>query len=253
MRAPRPTTRNFFALSGACPSYDAVTTITGVPAGSAPACSSSGADGRCDSPAAARRPRCAARTSRTRRCCCRTAPVAASRRRPAACRRPRRCTSGRNGARGDRGPQAEVAAAARLRTDAKAVRLDRQRLRDLELVRGIVEHDVEALQQHRDHELRLLHRERPADAGPRAVAERLPRVRRQLLGVLRREAVGIERLRRRRPTRPDRDAASAAAPAACRPASAGSGRPSIVSSTGLTANAGAVGHSRSDSISTCSR
>ena len=33
--------RNFFALSGACPSYDAVTAITGVPAGSASACSSS--------------------------------------------------------------------------------------------------------------------------------------------------------------------------------------------------------------------
>ena len=74
------------------------------------------------------------------------------------------------------------------------MRLDGQRLGDFELIRRIVEHQVETLQQHRHHQLRFLHRERTTDAGARAVAERLPCVGRERRRVLGREAFGTKGL-----------------------------------------------------------
>ena len=59
----------------------------------------------------------------------------------------------------------------------EALRLDRQRLLDLELIALVIE-QLEALQHHADHQRRFLHGELAADAGALAVAPRLEGVRR---------------------------------------------------------------------------
>ena len=82
--------------------------------------------------------------------------------------------------------------AARPRADAQPLGLERQRLMDLQRVGRIVEHEIEALQHQDEDELGFLHGEGPADAGPRAIAEGLPGIRRQLAGILGREPLGPE-------------------------------------------------------------
>ena len=89
-------------------------------------------------------------------------------------------------------PRGDLATAAGV--DVEAVRLQREGLGDLQLVARISHGQVEALQDHGQHELRFLEGEAAPDAGAHAVAEGLPGVRGQRLRGLRGEALGPERL-----------------------------------------------------------
>ena len=90
--------------------------------------------------------------------------------------------------------RASLQVRARTHPDLEAIRLDRQRFLDLQLVVLVIE-ELEPLQDHAEDQRRLLHGELPSDTGALAVAERLEGPGRPLRHRLAGKVLGIERLR----------------------------------------------------------
>jgi len=168
-------------LSGGCPSYDDVTTTTSPSVGRLPVLLSSVATvGLCPQLRVVAI-RCA--TARTSRRWIRRARGRARRWRRRARRRHAAVTVLSTG---------DVVTFTAPGVDVEALRLDRQRLLDLQVIAGVGGGQIEALQHHREEERGLLQRETAPDAGALAVAERLPGVGRELLGAVEGEAVGVD-------------------------------------------------------------